>query len=262
MLLSPDGIRYLAIADGQRVPRPFHYRWLIPALAGRNGRAWQALQIAALLGMVALSVAYNDDWKAGVAAGLAMFGLAGITLNLRLPVLVDLPAMSLALAAAVIADTNLPAAIALAVAAGACKETSPVFAAAYAWNPWLLAGLLAPALRHLWKTGPDMCEGLAAEALTHPLKVAWQVRKGRWTDPKLWLLPWGGLTAGLYQPTWQVAVTLALAYSQCVLATDTVRLYQWAWPVLAAHTFTVLPPAWWPLAVAATIWNPYAGNGI
>lgn len=261
MSLSPDGVRYLALAGGERVPRPFHFRWLAPSLLGTDEERWRRALIPTSIALALSGVQYAG-WIA-----LAAVGLTGLRINWRLPVLVDLHAMSWALIAANVARYDVRVAVCCALIAGCVKETSPVFAALYAWNPWLLLALAAPAVRALWKPGPDPLEqiapgSLAVRALTHPILAAREAHAGRWFDPRLWVLPWGGLLAGFYAPTWQVGATLAAAYGQCLIATDTIRLYVWAWPALAAHAGDVVPVGWWPLLIVATVWNPFAGDGI
>src|SRR6185437_119407 len=100
-------------------------------------------------------------------------GCSGLSwFNLRHPVLVDLPAFALALGAAVAWQHGLWwAAIPLVLTAGCVKETSPVFAAVWAWHPVMLVGLIPPAIRHLQRPGADPCPpGPASEALVHPLR--------------------------------------------------------------------------------------------
>lgn len=258
--VTNDGHQYLTQAAGNRVPRPFHYRWLTGRLCGRSPARWQQMAYVAVVLYGLLLWAYTGAWVAIVVP----FGLAGIMFNVRYPVLVDLPAMCAALAAAICVEHGWwPAAIALAVVAGCTKETGPVFAALWAWSPIPLVGLAAPAIRHLfWKAGADMpADADAAFALKHPFRAGWQAHAGRLYDWRLWVAPWGPILAGTGPMSVQLAATVTVAYGQCAAATDTVRLYVWAAPVLAANLFDVVPAAWWlPLAAAVVFW-PWKGDG-
>ena len=65
---------------------------------------------------------------------------------------------------------------------------------------------------------------------------------------------------------WQVTalligLALAAGYGQLAVATDSVRLYQWAWPVLAAACVTVVPE-WLPLVALGVAFNPWKGDGL
>ena len=79
--------------------------------------------------------------------------------------------------------------------------------------------------------------------------------------PLIWIWPWGAGLIALADLSPQLVVVLAVAYAQTVVATDTVRLYQWAWPVVAVATAGVVPLAWLlPLAVLH-IASPFKGQG-
>lgn len=258
--VSPDGHRLRALARGEPQPHPFHLRWFLPWLLGANPTGWIWTSRLAMAACSVLAGVYCHAWQ----AALIPITLSGLNLNLRLPVLVDLPAMTVALAAAVCAQHGWwPAAIALSLAAGMTKETAPVFASLWAWNPILLLGLAAPAVRLLWKPGIDQSEGPMADALTHPWRTSQDAHRGQWANPLLWLTPWGVLLIGVGHPTWQLALAALAAYGQCLFATDSVRLWIWCWPVVLARTFEVTPRRdWFLLAVVAVAVMPYGGNGI
>lgn len=201
--------------------------------------------------------------QTGVAAGLMMVALPSSRFNLRNPVLVDAPAMALAALAAVLAPVNLPAAVAVALVAGACKETAPGFAALYAWNPWLLLGLVAPAIRAVTaKTGPDVLDDENAWILEHPVKAGWKYHRAQYLDGLVMVTPWGGALVALAVMDLRLGVLLAVAYAQLLVATDSVRLYQWSAPLVCVAAATAVPPAWLPILVVLTVWNPCAGNGV
>ena len=58
--MTPDGYRYIAMAEGTRIARPFHYRFAIPAICGPWARYWR---ICSLLSAALLAVA--GGWYGG-----------------------------------------------------------------------------------------------------------------------------------------------------------------------------------------------------
>ena len=70
------------------------------------------------------------------------------------------------------------------------------------------------------------------------------------------------LVVALAAPSWQLAAVLALAYGQLLIATDTVRLYQWAAPTVAIAATSAVEPQWWPVLIALTVFNPLRGDGV
>lgn len=269
MIVSPDGRRYLAIAEKRRVAVPFHFRWLIPTLCGLSGTRWIVSTVGSLIALAGLTAWFAglsglSGWQLAAAALLALT-LPGVRkINLRYPVLIDAPAMALAVLAACLSIAGWwPAAIVVAIVAGMTKETGPLFAALFAWNPFLLAGLVAPLARRLIvKPGEDVLDDHNRWVLEHPFAASWSYHKDRLLDPLLWLAPWGVLLAGLTAMNLQLAVTLAVAYALTSVATDTVRIYQWAFPVLLVAALTVIPEELLVLAVAANLFNPWAGDGL
>lgn len=246
------------MAQGHAQPRPFMFRWFWPLTCKANPRVWRVWTWVAAIEVSLLAAFYCHAW----AALFVPLGLAGVVkVNVRCPVLVDLPAMMFALAAADAARNGWwILAVVNAVWAGATKETAPIFAALWAWSPIPLIGLLVPLVTAIVvKPGVYPLGGKADEALAHPVKTAWQTHRRQpfaW-----WVLPWGVLILGLAHPTWQIAATVLVAYGQCLLATDLVRVYMWCWPVLAAQTFHVVPRGWWLPLVVLHLANPWKGDG-
>lgn len=266
---SPDGLRYLAMAKGKGAPRPYHYRWLLPKLMGTERatqlggddfQRWGKVIDISLVGMIPAMRWLTGRWS----PGLFMFGLSGVwKLNRQLPVLTDAPAMLAAIVTAgAVKHRRWEVAIASSLVAGATKESAPVFAALYSSHPLPLIGLVAPLVRHLQPEGPDVVDDpndFSHEVLVRPFASAWWVRRGKAEDWKLWLAPWGALVAG-FRGDPRTLLTLAAAYGQCTRATDSARLYQWAWPVLAENTVDAFGPHW-PVALAAHTFNPWKGDG-
>ena len=273
MILTPDGHRYVALAVGLRVPRPFNLRWLIPKLCGRSERRWKISTIAGVLAGAVGTALLAPTWQTALAAALIFAALPMNRFNLLTPVLVDAPALAFAVLAAVAWSEGLWwLGILLALASGATKETGPVFAALYAWTPWLLIGLLAPFVRGLFATpGPDVIDkpyadqpevvALCHRSTEHPLRTGWQIHRKMIWSPVM-VLPWGGALVALTNLDLQLGVLLAVAYAQLLVATDTVRLYQWAAPLMCVAAAGAVPVAWLPVLVVLTVWNPYAGNGV
>ena len=259
--LTPDGIRYV-----QRVnlPSPFHLRWLIPYLCRDESTRWDVAAWAGLAGLIVGTWGLAGGW-AGVAAALLVAVLPSVRFNLTHRVLVDLPALGLATlsAAAWVHGWTVPALV-LAVVAGAAKESAPIFAALFAWSPLLLVGMVAPLVIHLSRTrGPDTLGEHHAWILAHPVQASRQYHAGFLStlDPRL-VLPWGACVVALAAPSWQLAAVLTAAYAQLAVATDTVRLYQQAAPVVAVAAVTAVPWQWWPVLVVVTAFNPLRGDGI
>ena len=255
-MLTPDGVRY-ATASSRRVARPFHLRWLLPKLCGTDARRWQYASRGAVVAIGALTALYaHSPWMACVAF------LPGITFNWRHPVLVDAPAMALALAAAVLWPVCWPAAIAVVLVAGCVRETAPVWSAVYAWQPWLLVGLIPVGMRWLMRQGPDVLDAENAWILTHPFQASRKYHRGLWADAGTMIAPWGPLIAGLASLDVRLAAALAAGYGQLLIATDSVRLYQWAAPVVAASAVGVLPSWALPFVAIGVIFNPWKGPGV
>ena len=203
-------------------------------------------------------------WQ-GLAAAVMLLGLPSVRFNVTHPVLVDAAALGLAaLAAGLWVSGFHAAAIVTVLIAGATKETAPIFAALFAWSPWLLAGMIVPAVIASLRTpGPDPMTGEHPWLLRHPIKASRKYHARYLLDvhPNL-VTPWGASVVALGAPSLQLFATLAVAYAQITIATDTVRLYQWAAPVVAIAATTAVDARWWPLLIIGVWFNPLRGDGI
>lgn len=253
--VSPDGARYLQMADGHGAPMPFHLRWLAPKILGGKIHRWR---MASWLGWIVFLLA--NGWELGWSAIILLAVLPGLSLSLRLPVLID--GMALGVTALAALDGPWWQQVGLALLAGTISERAPLFAALWAWSPWPLIGLLSPAFRYLfWRPGtehPALVGSWAADVLHKSWRIAFQ---RDWRELDL-LLPWGGFLIALWWMDMQMAVTLLFAYAQIAIATDTARLYQWAAPVLAAAICYNLDWRVCIIVAIVTWFNPWRGNGI
>ena len=255
-MLTPDGARYIAAAS-KRVARPFHLRWLLPRLCGENTGLWRHVTHASIVTIGIFTAVYTrSPWMICVAF------LPGITFAWRYPVLVDSAGMAAALAAAIVFPHCWPAALALTFVAGTIRETAPVWAAIYAWNPLLLIGLVPVAVRWCQRQGDDVLDAENAWILAHPWQASKKYHAGRWLDPTLMVTPWGGLVAGLAGLDAQLGTALAVGYGQLAIATDSVRLFQWAAPVVAAACVHTLPSWALPFVALSVMFNPWKGQGL
>lgn len=256
--LTPDGIRYARAVTG-RVPKPFHYRWLLPKVLGDNGVHWFWMSRLATWSLLPLTFWYIGGWR-GVAAAAMVTGLAGVwKFNRRFPVLVDATGMALALLSADLFRHDLWAlGIAVALIGGCERETSPIMAALYAMNPLALIGLLPVGVRHLQREGPDP-EGNPPWTLGAQFRICTDIHRKQ--PPWLFILPWGAAIVGLAHFSPQLALTLVACYAPMLVATDTVRIYSWAFPVLLAATVRAVPPKWLPVLLALHFANPYQTEG-
>jgi hypothetical protein len=263
--LSPDGRFY---SSGAPKPRPYSLRWLWPALCGKSVLAWMVLSAVSLIAWGPalawyLSLTGAAPWQQLFGVAL-LCGLPGLfRLNTRFPILIDPPAFLLALVSAAFALSGHPAySVAAALAAGASKESAPIFAAAFALSPWPLIGLVACGW---WRaTGP--IPTWAAEWLRHPVAYARKAQAGAWLDWKVVALPWGAvLPLALCAPLDRrlmlaAAAGAALGYAQMFTAVDRARLFSWAAPAAIALAVTEVPEGWAVPIAAAHALNPYRGT--
>ena len=237
-------------------------------MLGSEPRRWRTAThlglIAACAGVVVLAHQHGRSLSGSVAAGLLVGGLPWLHFVFKRPVLVDGPAFALAVLAAVACNGDPLLSLPLALLGGAVQERVPIFAALYAWHPLPLAGLIVPLVAHWVVERGEDHPGLGPEnawILQHPIAASLKFHEGLWRSPLL-LAPWGVLLAGFYDPPLWVLATLAVAYAQILLATDTVRLYQWAAPAVAVHAVGVIPEEWLLIAVLAHWVNPWRGDGV
>ncbi len=259
--LCPDSIRYL----NPHPPSPFHLRPLLPWLCRTVAWRWHTATYVGIALTIVSTWAIVGGWQ-GVAAALILAALPSVRFNATHPVLVDATALGLTTlgAALWVHGYTVPALTAVTLAT-LTKETSPIFAALFAWTPILLAPLIIPAIIASLRTpGPDpLNDQHHTWILTHPIQASKKYHHRYLIDANPTLLtPWGGAITALGAPSLQLAATLTAAYAQLAIATDTVRLYQWAAPVVVIAATTATPPQWWPLLIIVTLFNPLRGDGV
>ena len=266
--LTPDGGRYLSMAHGHAEPVPFHLRWLLPKLCRENVSRWVASTVISTVAAVVLTgvLALQHGatlTQAAVAAAL-MAGLPSVRFAWFSPVLVDMPALALALGAAVLWPVSPPAALGVCLLGGCVSEKVPALAAVFSFQPLLLVGLVAPLSRWLAVSAGEIDpRDSLSWTLAHPLQAGRKGHAGKWRDPLTMLLPWGAcLVVVMAAPSLWLLAALVLAYSQLLVATDSVRLYQQAAPVVCVSAALMIPEVWAVPVVLAHWFNPLAGGGV
>jgi len=222
-ILQGDSVLYLR---ARPVFKPYHLRWLLPALLGHSIARWH---VVTSLSVITSSVLVYLFTHSLVAVWLWSW-LWLVQNGCSRPCLVDITAVCLALGATLAAQAGLWwLAIPLTLLAGATKETAPVFAAAWCFEPVLLVGVLACG----WFIKPAMNVN---KHVQRPFWNAWLSH-----DPLSFgkmLLPWGALLVLVpLGNAWDRqaligAVSLLLGYGQLIRASDGPRLYLWAAPAL------------------------------
>ena len=265
-MIGPDAARYLAAADGLGVPKPFHLRWLLPALCGRNEGAWWRVWLGSWvvlgLGTFGWRLVEGDGWRVSLAVSVVLLALPGVLgPAVVIPVGVDLPASALTMCGVLAMSTGhlvgVVGGVLVVAVAATVKESAPVFAAVWGWSLWPLLALLVVAVRWvLVKPGPDPLGARFQEIADHPVRSAFAARRGRWRDGWLMVAPWGVCVLALRSPSVQVVVALVVAYSLLLVATDTVRLlHHAAGPVLAVAAVHQVPVQWlWVACAAHAFW--------
>lgn len=266
MILVPDSRRYVSMAEGRGAPRPFCYRWLLPVLCGASLVRWRVASVlGVLLTCIGIMSLCGSWWQA--LAGVVVFVALPMTeFNLRNPVLTDSLALGLAtVSAALFANDLVVPAVLVACVAGMVKESAPVFAALFAFTPWLLLALIPVLVRMVVvKPGVDVVVGPGIEdTLRHPFRTGVRFHREMVLTRNVYLIaPWGGLLVALSVVDMRLALCVVVAYGQLLLATDTVRLYQWCAPLVIVYAVACVPTSWLLLLVLSVVFNPFRGDGV
>lgn len=269
--LTPDGQRYMALAMHTPLPRPFAGRWVLPRIIGTKIRDWIIVSYVAIvlanLTLYAWLQPQVGDNEA-LLGSLLFIGLMGLVgFPTRAPVLLDPTALLFALVGAFAIQRGgwwiLLAAVAVGLGSMLSERVGP-YTALFSWTLWPLVGLLISAVIHYTAPeGDDILDEQNAAILKHPFKAGIVYHKGRMFDPFLMLTPWGACLAALAGTmTTQFWVTVAVSYAMVLVATDTVRLYQWAAPVVILVAVPVLGPLALAPVLAVHYLNPWRGDGV
>lgn len=261
--VTPDGMRYYAVARGSAVSIPFHRRWLWPRVLGTNPTHWRWCSAAFTIALPALLAWWMMDlgfapWRALAGACLLM-GLPGVFhVMATYPALVDSQCMATALLCAIAAHhANNPdlasLCIFVALLGGCMRESVPVFAAMFALSPLPLIGLVSTIVSdRLFARQPREVE-------ERPRRTA-HSSCAKMLCPMLMLWPWGACLAALWRPDLRAALCAAGGYGLLLVVNDTMRCYQSGAPGVVACAIAALPDEWLlPACVAQWFliwWHP------
>lgn len=255
---GPDATRYLLVGQRLTVSRPFNLRWLLPVVCRDEVRRWWTVYLASwpilAAGMVWWVRSSGHGWPVAFAAAAFLLALPGILgPSVSIPVQVDLPGTAVTVAGVAFVAAGVPVAgVLLLLVAVSITEKAAVVAALMLWAWWPLLLLVVPLIAdRVRRPGPDPLGPTFQHIADHPVRSSLEHHAGRWRDGWLLVAPWGACVAALYQPDWVTVTALAVAYSQLLIATDTVRLVQHvAGPVVAIAAAQRIPAEWLMLVVA------------
>lgn len=253
--MAPDSLYYLALAKGEKVPRPFCGRLLLPLLLRENIRAWNVLvAIWFVVGGCAMYTLAGNN----VMATLLWVWLPNTRFHLRHPILTDLAGIVVPMAAAAWLPHTPVALVAVALLVGVTREWGVIWFAVLTGSPWPLVGLASTALAY-WRSGRPAQQG-DPDFISNPFQTVSRYRMGHVFNYRLMLLPWGmvlplAILSGHMPWHW-----FLLAYLPLIIATDHARIYLYAAPVLILAALQAPVPAFlWGGIVLAHVFNPYRG---
>jgi len=264
--ITPDGARYIRMAAGERQIEPFHLRFLLPWMCRDRVWAWKAATwggiaiTAASVFLLARQHGLSDSCSA--VAAMLFLGLPSVRFLAKAPILVDGAGWACATLSAVLWPIEPIAAVTLCVLGAAISEKVPIFAALFAWTPWLLVGLTIPLVRAVgWRAGPR-APNEPERSFQELRAMGLRRRASVWRNPAITVLPWGACLFALGAPSvWWIAA-LVIAMGQLLVAYDSVRLIQMAAPAVCIAAASQIPEAW-ALPVLVAHWvNPFAGEGL
>jgi hypothetical protein len=277
--LSPDGVYYQTMAHGDAVPMPYALRWLLPTLCKRRWQWEVALWVSVPLSGLGLIWITFSGVNAPTGRPCALLlplltaclwaGLPFLRVNVWLPVLTDLPSMTLSLLAAswLLAHPSpslymWSMVVLIATASGAMNEKGPIFAAAWTLNPLPLLGLIGSG----WWRRRGAPKGETAW-LQHPWREARTTHRGALLAWQVMLGPWGmvlplallGVERATPHQVCAAAISLALGYGMLLRSQDRARLFLWAAPAVIPLAVVGTPEWAIPLVCLIALFNPYRG---
>ena len=252
---------YEAVGLGQPAPAPFCWRWLVPYITRADRKEWashtRSMLFASFFAFALLMKAWGFS-PPQIMAGLLLWGLwPSIQQQPRRHYLPDTTALIFVMlsATAFLCEAPLLVGVALAIAAGATRETAPLYIAAGSLNPFALAGLLGAGW---WRKSSK--EQRQPHLHGNPLTLF-----KRHGIPKIILgLPhdyfWKigpAALALLYPKAW---LPLLLAVSSMLISTDKIRVLAHAAPFLLIGAVAVTPLPMLPMlvyfgAVCSNVWE-------
>lgn len=263
--LSPDERFYMN--PKEKPPAPYVYRWLPRLLFVKNHGAWRwASRLSMFLCgplLYEVLVMWGLEPQQALLGVWLFVGFNGVFgINHLFLGLVDQLGMVFMLASTLAAlKGQVVMSAILALIGGSCSERTPVFAAISAMSFWPLIGIISPILaRKFIEPGPIPLPNNPKAfwwLKTPVMNVGKKTNGPRIMDWKMMILPWGacaillplGCTEASLELLFSAAIALVVGYGQLRIATDTHRLYQWAFvPVLAISVLSV--PLWaYPLII-------------
>jgi len=220
--------------------------------------------------------------------GLMVLGLGGIfRMNALGYILIDAPMICLSLLSSIFfIQGNLILGIIFLILASLTKESAPVWIALFTMSFLPLAGFLIVAIVYLFNL-PSKTDSLCYSKLYHVYLERVSKRKitpeqltaklndnelilkrpftgglhfnKNWLRPEL-LLGWGICLAGLLYTgvNWEwILAGVVIGYLQLFIATDTIRLLQYSFPLVIYASVQVLPMNLMPLLLALHLFNSY-----
>ncbi len=138
------------------------------------------------------------------------------------------------------------------------KESTWLFTFVLSLNLFALAGAIPVALAWiiLKPDKQDIFTVKSEDMLRHPLKYGLAFHKDKWLDYRVWLSLGVGLLA-FKIPSLQLFAMLGLAAGQMLIATDTIRLLHWCFPVLILYAVPNIPIEWSLIAILLHWVNPF-----
>lgn len=246
--ITPDGRRYYS---GNKLIMPYHLRWLLPYLCRQSELLWNIFTLIPLVVMPLVMYEYlllkGIQEQYAVLGSVLLLGLPGVTIvNFYGKYLTDGFGMMTMLTAIYLYELGLiELAILTAVIGTMANEKVFVFCFLITLNYLFLIPLIAVLIRFLLfkKADKDFLGG--DEIAKRPLSAGIKYHRNLLFDYKIILLTWGvgilGIINSINQPL--TLLPLSAGYLMIFFATDTVRLFQWSFPIvilLAVHFISFL----------------------
>lgn len=261
---TPDGRRYIS---GNRLAMPFSLRWLLPSVLGTNRRAWDIVTLSSVfLIPVAfyyyLTITGFSETKSLIGCALVC-GLNGVVLmNYVGKYLTDGFGMLCMILSMIGFQYGIIYGVLFSLIGSMANEKVFVYTALMSFNPYALIGGVAVLLRYvLYKHAES--DYLGGDAIIkNPLKTGIELHKGFWFSFKRSVLVWGVCIIACMNIDIHLGVVLLVAYGSILLATDSTRLFMWAFPLVVIASLSIFPEQWAVPLIGIHWFNPYRINCI